>query len=117
MLRHSFDRARECNSTEEESKKDKGHVGVFKSLDLALLPPSLMNSDHCIELLRQASICQPDTSLTTFVWHPTTHLPMFNVSESVHTCVDWDAFLETTKERVVSDEEMERLKNPLLESV
>ncbi|KAF2791434.1 hypothetical protein K505DRAFT_248974, partial [Melanomma pulvis-pyrius CBS 109.77] len=71
--------------------------------------------DHCIELLRQASICQPDTSLTTFVWHPTTNLPMFNVSESVHTCVDWDAFLETTKDRVVSDTEMERLKNPLLE--
>lgn len=40
---------------------------------------------------------------------------MFNVSESVHTCVDWDAFLETTKDRVVSDTEMERLKNPLLE--
>lgn len=29
---------------------------------------------------------------------------MFNVSESVHTCVDWDAFLETTKDRVVGEE-------------
>ena len=96
MLRHSFDRARQCNSTEEESQKDKQHV------------------DHCIELLRQASICRPDTSLTTFIWHESTGLPMFNVSESVHTCVDWDAFMEMEKKRIVSEEEMDRLKNPLL---
>ena len=71
--------------------------------------------DHCIELLRQASVCQPDTSLTTFIWHPSTNLPMFNVSQSEHTCVDWDAFMETTKNRVVDEEEMNRLENPLLE--
>lgn len=41
---------------------------------------------------------------------------MFNVSESVHTCVDWDAFIEQTRNRVVSDEEMKRLENPLLEA-
>ena len=40
---------------------------------------------------------------------------MFNVSESVHSCVDWDAFMETTKKRVVGDEEMDRLKNPFFE--
>ncbi|PVH94787.1 hypothetical protein DM02DRAFT_538705, partial [Periconia macrospinosa] len=70
---------------------------------------------HCIELLRQEAMCQPDTSLTSFLWHPTTNLPMFNVSESTHTCADWDAFMETTKSRVVSEEEMKRLKNPLLD--
>jgi hypothetical protein len=97
MIRESFDRAEQCNSTEEVSKEDKGHV------------------HHCIELLRQEAMCRPDTSLTSFIWHPTTNLPMFNVTESSHTCVDWDAFMETTKSRVVSEEEMKKLENPLLE--
>lgn len=99
MLRHSFDRARQCNSTEEESHKDKQHV------------------DHCIELLRQSSVCRPDTSLTTFIWDRSTNLPMFNVSESVHTCVDWDAFMDREQRRVVKEEEMDRLKNPLLNDI
>jgi hypothetical protein len=42
---------------------------------------------------------------------------MFNVSESVHTCVDWDAFMEKEKGRVISEEEMERLKNPILDGI
>ncbi|KAH5240235.1 hypothetical protein HBI71_219830 [Parastagonospora nodorum] len=96
MLHHAFNRARQCNSTEEDSKKDKGHV------------------DHCIELLRQSAVCRPDTSLTTFIWHPSTALPMFNVSESVHTCVNWDAFMEESRYRVIDRMELDRLKNPLL---
>jgi len=97
MIRESFDRAERCNSTEEVSKKDRGHV------------------QHCIELLRQVVMCRPDTSLTTFIWHPSTNLPMFNVSESTHTCVDWDAFMHTTNSRVIGEDEMKRLNNPLLE--
>lgn len=40
---------------------------------------------------------------------------MFNVSESMHTCVDWKQFMETTMNRVVSEEEMGGLQNPLLQ--
>jgi hypothetical protein len=96
MIRESFERAEQCNSTNEVVEKDRKHV------------------HHCIELLRQGAMCRPDTSLTTFIWHESTNLPMFNVSESAHTCVDWEAFMRTTKSRVLGEDEMERLTNPLL---
>ena len=71
--------------------------------------------DHCIELLRQTSLCHADTSsLTTFKWHPQKPRPMFNASESVHTCVDWGALMESVESRVVDEEEILRLGNPLM---
>ncbi len=39
---------------------------------------------------------------------------MFNASESVHTCVDWSVLMESTEGRVVEEEEIRRLKNPLM---
>ena len=41
---------------------------------------------------------------------------MFNASESVHTCVDWDALMRSAAGRVVGKDEIWRLKNPLLDS-
>lgn len=38
---------------------------------------------------------------------------MFNASESIHTCVVWDKLMESLADRVVSDEEILRLDNPL----
>ena len=40
---------------------------------------------------------------------------MFNASESVHTCVDWDSLMESIAGRVVSEEEIGRLGNPFME--
>ena len=39
---------------------------------------------------------------------------MFNASESIHTCVAWDRFIGSLADRVVSDEEILRLDNPLI---
>ncbi len=39
---------------------------------------------------------------------------MFNASESIHTCVAWDRLMESLADRVVSDEEILRLDNPLI---
>ena len=70
--------------------------------------------DHCFEMLRQSAVCHADASLTTFEWHPQKSRPMFNASESVHTCVDWGLLMESVKGRVVDEEEILRLKNPLM---
>lgn len=70
--------------------------------------------EHCFEMLRQSAVCHADASLTTFKWHPAKTRPMFNASESVHTCVDWEMLMDSVRDRVVSEGEILRLKNPLM---
>ncbi|KAK3171661.1 hypothetical protein OEA41_003745 [Lepraria neglecta] len=70
--------------------------------------------DHCFEMLRQSAVCHADASLTTFKWHPAKTRPMFNASESVHSCVDWDILMTSVADRVVQEEEISRLDNPLM---
>lgn len=70
--------------------------------------------DHCFEMLRQSAVCHADASLTTFKWHPEKSRPMFNASESIHKCVDWEMLMDSVKDRVVDEEEILRLKNPLM---
>lgn len=74
----------------------------------------MFSTDHCFEMLRQSALCHADTSLTTFKWHPRKMRPMFNASESIHTCVDWDVLMESAVGRVVEEDEILRLKNPLI---
>ncbi|CAO1605803.1 hypothetical protein XANCAGTX0491_009309 [Xanthoria calcicola] len=69
--------------------------------------------DHCIEFLRQSALCRPDLSLTTFKWDPQKTRPMFNASESSHTCVNWDILIESMAARRVTENEILSLKNPL----
>lgn len=58
-------------------------------------------------------MCHADLSLTTFKWNETKTKPMFDAWGSVHTCVDWEQLLASTKDRHVSEEEIGRLVNPL----
>lgn len=39
---------------------------------------------------------------------------MFNASESIHSCVDWERLMDSIKDRVVDEEEILRLRNPLM---
>lgn len=39
---------------------------------------------------------------------------MFNASTSVHACVDWDVLMQSAADRVVKEDEILRLKNPLI---
>ena len=70
--------------------------------------------DHCFEMLRQSALCHADGSLTTFKWHPEKKRPMFNASESIHRCVNWESFTNSFVSRVVTTEEIGRLHNPLM---
>ena len=74
-------------------------------------------TDRCLDLVRQTTMCHADTTLTTFVWDPNKSKPMFNASESLHTCIDWKAFVSSFSDRAVTDDEIARLQNPLMESV
>jgi hypothetical protein len=72
-----------------------------------------MNSDHCLELLRQVVMCRPDTSLTTFLWVQSQEKPILNIDPFEHDCVDWNTMVKSLQDRVVSLEEINALKNPL----
>lgn len=69
--------------------------------------------DHCLEMLRQVLMCRPDTSLTTFVWVNSQDKPILNIDPFERECVDWEVLIDSVKDRVVSLEEVEALKNPL----
>ncbi|KAK1834734.1 hypothetical protein QBC39DRAFT_342707 [Podospora conica] len=45
---------------------------------------------HCLDMLRQAVMCQGDASLMTMKWGTTDPVPLAN-SKSPHQCVDWGA--------------------------
>ena len=69
--------------------------------------------DHCLEMMRQDSLCKVDTTLKTFEWLPDKDEPVFMIKQPQRTCVDWKGVLESTRHRQVDEEEVERLHNPL----
>ncbi|KAI4157958.1 MAG: hypothetical protein LQ342_007884 [Letrouitia transgressa] len=91
---------------------------IYREYYLANLTPSeelhiRSHVDHCVEFLRQSSLCKPDNSLVSFKWDPAETRPMFNATESEHTCVNWDTLVNSMSSRRVTEEEIRRLKNPL----
>ena len=55
---------------------------------------------HCLDTLRQAVMCQGDTSLITFRWGDTQRIPLGNFS-SEHRCKSWDALDSWNKDHLV----------------
>ena len=58
-------------------------------------------------------MCHADTTLTTFGWAEQAQ-PMLNTRPIKHRCVDWDALMESVKDRTIDREEIAALKNPKL---
>ncbi|CAG8953112.1 hypothetical protein HYFRA_00003309 [Hymenoscyphus fraxineus] len=70
--------------------------------------------DHCIDWLRNAAMCHADTSaLAVFKWDKGEH-PMLNTHRVMHKCVDWDTMMGSHRDRLVSHDEVARMRNPLL---
>lgn len=78
------------------------------------LQASNVSTDHCIEYLRQAVMCNPDTSLTTLVWTDNDPKPVLDVKPFERVCVDWELFMESVIPRVVPFDEVDSLVNPKL---
>ncbi|KAH6683989.1 hypothetical protein B0J14DRAFT_693270 [Halenospora varia] len=55
---------------------------------------------HCLDTLRQAIMCQGDTSLITFRWGQSQPVPLGNFS-SPHKCRSWEELDEWNAERYV----------------
>ena len=70
--------------------------------------------DHCLELLLQSVMCNPDISLTTFTWSSSSSKPELRIGGYERDCVDWEAFMSSILPRVVSSQEMDSLINPKL---
>lgn len=91
------------------------HIGIYAAFLLPIRWSTADSlTDHCFEMLRQSALCHADTSLTTFKWHPQEAKPMFNASESIHKCIDWHVLMDSAADRVVEQDEIMRLKNPLI---
>jgi len=58
-----------------------------------------LHSEHCIDFLRQSSMCHGDIGLITFEWSPTNRIPVANAT--THQCVDWNKLDRWTKDRSV----------------
>ncbi|TEY33008.1 hypothetical protein BOTCAL_0699g00050 [Botryotinia calthae] len=85
----------------------------FASADEMTMLKMSRHIDHCLEMLRQVLMCRPDTSLTTFMWVNSQDKPILNIDPFERECVDWELLIDSVKERVVSLEEVEALRNPL----
>lgn len=67
--------------------------------------------DHCVEDIRQALMCQADTSIITYNWRPNSRRPWPNFSVD-RTCVDWDALDSWAAQRSFSLYDQKSLVHP-----
>ena len=69
--------------------------------------------DHCIDQLREATMCRADTeSLTTFNWEANYNKPLLSRNRPLHRCTDWQALMTSLKSRVVPQEEIQMASTP-----
>jgi len=50
-------------------------------------------TEHCLHMLKEAVMCQGDTTLLTMKWADTGARPIGNLT-SPHECVNWDRLME-----------------------
>ena len=59
-------------------------------------------------------MCHPDTSLMTFMWEEKHERPMLQLEGPTHTCWNWEELNAKMRPRMIQDEEMRRMVNPLM---
>ncbi|PYI33852.1 hypothetical protein BP00DRAFT_338038 [Aspergillus indologenus CBS 114.80] len=72
------------------------------------------HTSHCLDMLRQTVQCHADAYLMTFRWTDSEPKPAFNPAMPRRTCVDFDLMRQSLKPRFVGLEEIQGLKNPLM---
>ncbi|KAJ4163953.1 hypothetical protein LMH87_005650 [Akanthomyces muscarius] len=58
-----------------------------------------LHNEHCIDFLRQSSMCHGDIGLITFEWHNDSRIPVANAT--MHQCVNWQVLDDWTRARSV----------------
>ncbi|TAQ89788.1 hypothetical protein B7494_g1865 [Chlorociboria aeruginascens] len=69
--------------------------------------------DHCIDDIRQALMCNPDTSVVTFDWIPNYRQPSPNFAID-HTCANWEMLDSWAAARSFSAYDQKSLVHPQL---
>ena len=88
------------NETEEEMNEWPAHIGEYHTCPVSrILGSTLMEVDHCVEMLRQAIICKADPSLATFEWLPGNPPHLTGVAKGHHQCVAWDNLQDWVRAR------------------
>ncbi|ODA76941.1 hypothetical protein RJ55_07457 [Drechmeria coniospora] len=59
------------------------------------------HKDHCVEVLRQRLMCNPDLNVYSYHWTQKNNVPFGNLYTS-HQCVDWDRFYAWAEKNAVS---------------
>jgi len=62
--------------------------------------------DHCVDLLRETIMCQPDFSMATFQWEGDAIKHPVQNGKTSHQCVDWNYFETWSKERALDVQEV-----------
>jgi len=68
--------------------------------------------DHCIEIMRQATLCRADISLFTLQWSQDSLNPRADFSQA-HVCVDFDLINEWASKRRVDASKPGILTHPI----
>ncbi|MCJ1379343.1 hypothetical protein MMC17_002444 [Xylographa soralifera] len=58
-----------------------------------------VHNEHCLDFLRQSSMCHGDIGLITYEWRADTLLPVANAT--THQCLNWDKLDRWTRDRSV----------------
>ncbi|KAG5985961.1 hypothetical protein E4U43_005777 [Claviceps pusilla] len=56
------------------------------------------HTEHCIDILRSASMCRADTAIFTYHWNDATRLPNPTWMQK-HQCLDWELLEEWLESR------------------
>ncbi|KAH9990679.1 hypothetical protein F4779DRAFT_252542 [Xylariaceae sp. FL0662B] len=59
-----------------------------------------MHKDHCLDFLRQSSMCHADVGVITFQWDSSSLVPVANSTS--HQCANWKKLEEWSKARTVN---------------
>lgn len=65
-----------------------------------LTQASFSRLEHCLDFLRQATMCHGDIGLITFEWAETSRLPVANATS--HECVNWQKLDDWTRRNSVN---------------
>lgn len=100
--------------TAEEERLNRLHTGGSMKLNpeylLRIAHEILI--DHCIEIMRQATLCRADVSLFTLQWSQGSLRPQADISQA-HECVNFDLINKWASKRRVDASKAGILTHPI----
>lgn len=101
------------NMTEQERREESQHTSEFiwPFLPCNTLPTNTALQVHCLALIKNALMCQADTTILTMRWLDFSPIPAANWS-TPRTCVDWSRIDDWTRNNWVNAKKDGRMVHP-----